>query len=102
MAALLIGGILSFINLGQDEDPPFTFRAMVVTAKWPGATAVQMAEQVADKLEKPCRKRLMWIGIRSFSRPGETTIIIQLAESTLPKETSNSWYHVRKKWATYA
>lgn len=97
MAALLIGGILSFINLGQDEDPPFTFRAMVVTAKWPGATAVQMAEQVADKLEKTLQETPYVDSIRSFSRPGETTIIIQLAESTPPKETSNSWYHVRKK-----
>lgn len=97
MAALLIGGILSFINLGQDEDPPFTFRAMVVTAKWPGATSMQMAEQVADTLEKTLQETPYVDSIRSFSRPGETTIIIQLAESTPPKETSNSWYHVRKK-----
>ena len=52
IAALLIGGIMSFNNLGQDEDPPFTFRVMVVTAKWPGASALQMADQVTDKLEK--------------------------------------------------
>ncbi len=97
MAALLIGGILSFVNLGQDEDPPFTFRAMVVSAKWPGATAMQMADQVADKLEKTLQETPYVDSVRSFSRPGETTIIIQLAESTPPKETSNSWYHVRKK-----
>ncbi len=97
MAALLIGGILSFLNLGQDEDPPFTFRAMVVSAKWPGASAMQMADQVADKLEKTLQETPYVDSIRSFSRPGETTIIIQLAESTPPKETSNSWYHVRKK-----
>ncbi|HMU65970.1 MAG TPA: efflux RND transporter permease subunit, partial [Cellvibrionaceae bacterium] len=97
IAALLIGGILSFVNLGQDEDPPFTFRAMVVSAKWPGATAMQMADQVADKLEKTLQETPYVDSIRSFSRPGETTIIIQLAESTPPKETSNSWYHVRKK-----
>ncbi|RYZ91540.1 MAG: efflux RND transporter permease subunit, partial [Moraxellaceae bacterium] len=97
MAALLIGGILSFAQLGQDEDPPFTFRAMVVSAKWPGATAVQMAEQVTDKLEKTLQETPYVDSIRSFSRPGETTIIIQLAESTPPKETSASWYHVRKR-----
>jgi multidrug efflux pump len=97
IAALLIGGILSFAQLGQDEDPPFTFRAMVVSAKWPGATAVQMAEQVTDKLEKTLQETPYVDSIRSFSRPGETTIIIQLAESTPPKETSASWYHVRKR-----
>ncbi len=97
MAALLIGGIMSFNNLGQDEDPPFTFRAMVVTAKWPGATALQMADQVTDKLEKKLQETPYIDVIRSFSKPGETTIILQLRESTPPKETAASWYQVRKK-----
>lgn len=97
MAAFIIGGILSFSHLGQDEDPPFTFRAMVVSAKWPGATAVQMADQVTDKLEKTLQETPYVDRISSFSKPGETTIIIQLAESTPPKETSASWYYVRKR-----
>lgn len=97
IAALLIGGIMSFKNLGQDEDPPFTFRAMVVTAKWPGASSLQMANQVTDKLEKTLQETPYIDSIRSFSKPGETTIILQLAESTPPKETSASWYQVRKK-----
>ncbi len=97
IAALLIGGIMSFNNLGQDEDPPFTFRAMVVTAKWPGASSLQMADQVTDKLEKKLQETPYIDSIRSFSKPGETTIILQLAESTPPKETSASWYQVRKK-----
>lgn len=97
IAALLIGGIMSFSKLGQDEDPPFTFRAMVVTAKWPGATALQMADQVTDKLEKTLQETPYIDVIRSFSKPGETTIILQLRESTPPKETSASWYQVRKK-----
>src|SRR4051812_12815223 len=97
IAALLIGGIMSFNNLGQDEDPPFTFRAMVVTAKWPGANALQMADQVTDKLEKTLQETPYIDVIRSFSKPGETTIILQLRESTPPKETTASWYQVRKK-----
>lgn len=97
IAALLIGGIMSFAKLGQDEDPPFTFRAMVVSAKWPGATALQMADQVTDKLEKTLQETPYIDVIRSFSKPGETTIILQLAESTPPKDTSASWYQVRKK-----
>ncbi|MES2126706.1 MAG: efflux RND transporter permease subunit [Pseudomonadota bacterium] len=97
MAALLIGGILSYSNLGQDEDPPFTFRAMVVRAVWPGATAVQMAEQVTDKLEKKLQETPYVDKIRSYSKPGETLIILQLRESTPPKDTVASWYQVRKK-----
>jgi multidrug efflux pump len=97
IAALLIGGIVSYGQLGQDEDPPFTFRAMVVRAVWPGASSVQMAEQVADPLERKLQETPYIDKIRSYSKPGETTIILQLRESTPPKETSNSWYQVRKK-----
>ena len=97
IAALLIGGILSYQKLGQDEDPPFTFRAMVVRAVWPGATAVQMAEQVTDKLERKLQETPHIDKIRSFSKPGETTIILELRESTPPKDVPDSWYQVRKK-----
>src|SRR5450830_405186 len=97
MAALLIGGIVSYGKLGQDEDPPFTFRNMVVTAKWPGATAVQMAEQVTDKLERKLQETPYIDKIKSYSKPGETLILLQLRESTPPRETATSWYQVRKK-----
>ena len=97
MAALLLGGIISYMNLGQDEDPPFTFRIMVVRAIWPGATAVQMAEQVTDKLEKKLQETPYIDKIRSYSKPGETIILVQLRESTPPAETATSWYQVRKK-----
>jgi len=97
IAALLIGGIISYGQLGQDEDPPFTFRAMVISAQWPGATGVQMAQQVTDKLERKLQETPYVDKIRSFSKPGETTIIIELRESTPPKETPAVWYQVRKK-----
>ncbi|RJG14910.1 efflux RND transporter permease subunit [Massilia cavernae] len=97
IGALLIGGILSYTNLGQDEDPPFTFRVMVVRAIWPGATAVQMAEQVTDKLERKLQETPHIDKIRSYSKPGETLIILQLRESAPPSEIADSWYQVRKK-----
>ncbi|HEY0061718.1 MAG TPA: efflux RND transporter permease subunit, partial [Telluria sp.] len=97
MAVLLLGGVLSYMNLGQDEDPPFTFRVMVVRAVWPGATAVQMAEQVTDKLERKLQETPYIDRIKSYSKPGETIILVQLRESTPPHETAASWYQVRKK-----
>jgi multidrug efflux pump len=97
IAALLIGGIVSYGKLGQDEDPPFTFRAMVITAYWPGATAVQMAQQVADKLERKLQETPYVDKLRSFSKPGETTIILELRESSPPKDVPGIWYQVRKK-----
>ena len=97
IAVLLIGGMMSYANLGQDEDPPFTFRAMVVRAMWPGATSLQMAEQVTDKLEKKLQETPDIDEISSYSKPGETTIILKLKESASPKDTAQSWYQVRKK-----
>ena len=52
MVVLLLLGVAAYFQLGQDEDPPFTFRAMVVRTYWPGATAQQVAEQVTDKIER--------------------------------------------------
>ena len=97
MAVLLIGGLLSYASLGQDEDPPFTFRAMVLQAYWPGATALQMAEQVTDKLEKKLQETPYINEITSYSKPGETLILLELRESAPPKETAAAWYQVRKK-----
>ncbi|MCM0043772.1 MAG: efflux RND transporter permease subunit [Burkholderiaceae bacterium] len=97
IVVLLLGGVMSYEKLGQDEDPPFTFRAMVVRAYWPGASSVQVAEQVTDKLEKKLQETPYVDKIRSYSKPGETLIILELRESTPPKEVQGVWYQVRKK-----
>ena len=90
IAVLMIGGLLAYKNLGQDEDPPFTFRAMVVQAFWPGATALQMAEQVTDKLEKKLQETPYIDEITSYSKPGQSLIIVNLRESAPPKEVSRA------------
>ena len=97
IVVLLIGGLLSYSSLGQDEDPPFTFRAMVVRAFWPGASALEISDQVTDKLERKLQETPHIDKIRSYSKPGETLIILQLKESTTPSEVAASWYQVRKK-----
>jgi multidrug efflux pump subunit AcrB len=96
IVVLLLGGLFSYFQLGQDEDPPFTFRAMVIRAYWPGATAQQMAEQVADKIEKKLQETPYADKIRTYTKPGEMLTIIQLRDSSPPKEVSGLWYVVRK------
>jgi multidrug efflux pump len=97
MLVLLIMGGVSYFQLGQDEDPPFTFRAMVVQAFWPGATAQQMAELVTDKIEKTLQEVPHADKIRSFTKPGESLTLLQLRDSAPPEEVPNSWYQVRKR-----
>jgi multidrug efflux pump subunit AcrB len=97
MVVLMVLGFAAYFQLGQDEDPPFTFRAMVVQAFWPGASAQQMAEQVTDKIEKTLQEVPYADVIRSYTKPGESLTILQLKDSSPPKEVPNSWYQARKR-----
>ena len=97
MIAFMVLGFASYFQLGQDEDPPFTFRIMVMRTYWPGATAQQMAEQVTDKLERTLQEAPYANKIRSYSKPGESMIIFEIKDSSKPSEVANVWYTVRKK-----
>ena len=97
MVVLMVLGFAAYFQLGQDEDPPFTFRAMVVQAFWPGASAQQMAEQVTDRIEKTLQEVPYADKIRSYTKPGESLTILQLKDSSPAKEVTNSWYQARKR-----
>jgi multidrug efflux pump len=97
MVVLMLLGFAAYFQLGQDEDPPFTFRAMVVRTYWPGATAQQMAEQVTDKIERTLQEVPYADKIRSYSKPGESQIIFQVKDVIKGADVTNTWYTVRKK-----
>ena len=97
MVVLLLLGVAAYFQLAQDEDPPFTFRAMVVRTYWPGATAQQVAEQVTDKIERVLQEVPYADKIRSYSKPGESQVIFQLKDYSKPQEVADVWYSVRKK-----
>ena len=97
MIVLMLLGVAAYFQLGQDEDPPFTFRAMVVRAYWPGATAQQVAEQVTNRIEKTLQEVPYADKIRSYSKPGEALIIFQIKDNSPPHDVPNVWYTVRKK-----
>ena len=97
MVVLMVLGLAAYFQLGQDEDPPFTFGAMVVQVFWPGASAQQIAEQVTDKIERTLQEVPHSDVIRSYTKPGESLTILELKDSSPPKEVSDVWYQVRKK-----
>ncbi|MHC9086859.1 efflux RND transporter permease subunit [Luteimonas sp. RIT-PG2_3] len=97
MLVVAIAGIWSYSRLGQSEDPPFTFKAMVVRTLWPGATADQVAQQVTERLEKKLMETGDYEFIRSYSRPGESQIIFMARDSMRSREVPELWYQVRKK-----
>jgi multidrug efflux pump len=97
MVVLMVLGLSAYFQLGQDEDPPFAFRVMVVRAYWPGTTAQQMAEQVTDKIERTLQEVPYADKIQSYTKPGESLTLMQVKDSSPPKEIQNLWYQVRKK-----
>jgi multidrug efflux pump len=97
MVVLMVLGCAAYFQLGQDEDPPFTFRAMVVQAFWPGASAEQMAEQVTSKIERALQDVPHSDVLRSYTKPGESLTILQVKEVIRGREVSDAWYNARKK-----
>ena len=97
MVVLMVMGFAAYFQLGQDEDPPFTFRLMVVQAAWPGATAQQMAEQVTDKIERTLQEVPYADKIRSYTKPGISVTILQVKDNAPPKEVADVWYQARKR-----
>lgn len=80
---VFVGGIFSYRNLGRMEDPDFTIRTMVVSIAWPGASAREVEEQITDKLEKKLQDLPDLDYLRSYSRPGQSIIYINLKEDTV-------------------
>ncbi len=99
MLMLTVAGLLAYSKLGQSEDPPFTFKVMLVRTSWPGASAVEVEQQVTDKLEKKLQETPHLDYTSSYSRPGESMIFIVIKDDTFSQDVPDIWYQVRKKVA---
>lgn len=97
MIVVALAGALSYLQLGRSEDPPFTFKAMVVRTLWPGATADEVARQVTERIEKTLMETGDYEYIRAYSRPGESQVIFAARDSMRSGEIPDLWYQVRKK-----
>jgi multidrug efflux pump len=97
MLVLTIAGLFAYSQLGQSEDPPFTFKVMLVRATWPGANAVEVEKQITDKLEKKLQETPHLDYTSSYSRPGVSLIFVVIKDDTFSNEIPQIWYQVRKK-----
>ncbi|MEN0075619.1 MAG: efflux RND transporter permease subunit [Paracraurococcus sp.] len=96
---LALAGTAAYLRLGRAEDPGFTIKLMVVSAQWPGATAEEMQDQVADRIESKLQD-LPWLDhLQTFTRPGSAVTTVVLQDATPPGEVPGLWYQVRKKVA---
>jgi multidrug efflux pump len=97
MIVFMVGGVISFFQLGRAEDPDFTFKVMVVRTLWPGASAQQVEQQLTERIEKKLAET-PWVDVlRTASKPGESLTIVILKDYTPKTEVPEAWRQVRKK-----
>lgn len=94
---IAIAGTLAFFQLGRAEDPPFTVKQLTVITAWPGATAQEMQDQVAEPLEKRMQELKWYDRTETYTRPGLAFTMVSLADKTPPSEVQEEFYQARKK-----
>ena len=98
-AMLLLGaiGAISYANLGQSEDPPFTFKVMTINTLWPGASAEEVSRQITERIEKKLMETGDFERIQSYSRPGQSLVMFMARDEMRSTDIDDLWYQVRKK-----
>ncbi|MBU9829731.1 efflux RND transporter permease subunit [Rahnella sp. FC061912-K] len=94
---ITVAGILSFFELGRAEDPPFTVKQMTIISAWPGATAQEMQDQVAEPLEKRMQELKWYDRSETYTRPGLAFTMLSLQDRTPPSQVQEEFYQARKK-----
>ena len=97
MLAAAIAGFFAYGKLGREEDPPFTIKTMVVKTLWPGATSSEMLQQVTDRIEKKLEEIPNLDFVRSYTKPGEAVVFVNLKDTVSGQAVQPLWYQVRKK-----
>ena len=97
MVASAIAGLDAYRRMGRAEDPSFTIKTGLVTARWPGATGDEMQRQVADKLEEKLQELQYLDFLRTYTTAGNAVTLVQFRENTPPKEMEELWFQLRKK-----
>ncbi|MCR8717623.1 efflux RND transporter permease subunit [Pseudomonas syringae] len=92
-----LAGVIAFFKLGRAEDPAFTVKVMTVVSVWPGATAQEMQDQVAEKIEKRLQELRWYDRTETYTRPGMAFTTLTLLDSTPPSQVPDEFYQARKK-----
>ena len=97
MIAAALAGLFAYSTLGREEDPPFTIKSMVIKTIWPGATTLDTLEQVTDRIEKKLEELPKLDYVKSYTKPGESVVFVNLSDTVAAEEVQPLWYQVRKK-----
>jgi multidrug efflux pump subunit AcrB len=97
IVAIILSGTYAFLRLGRAEDPSFTIKTLTVTAVWPGATAQEMQDLVAEPLEKRMQELRWYDRVETFTRPGVAVLMVSLSDKTPASAVAEEFYQARKK-----
>lgn len=97
MIASVLAGSYAYLNLGRAEDPTFTIKTMIVQVAWPGATAEEIQNEVAEPIEKRLQELPLLDYVRTYSRPGVAVLQVQLRDNARGSAVADTFYQVRKK-----
>src|SRR5437588_2579502 len=97
IVAIILSGAYAFLRLGRAEDPTFVIKTLTVTAVWPGATARQMQDLVAEPLEKRMQELRWYDRVETFTRPGIAVMMVTLSDKTPASAVAEEFYQARKK-----
>jgi len=97
IVAIILSGTYAFLRLGRAEDPSFAIKTLTVTAVWPGATAQEMQDLVAEPLEKRMQELRWYDRVETFTRPGVAVLMISLSDKTPASAVAEEFYQARKK-----
>ena len=95
MIAATLAGVFSYLHLGREEDPDFTIKTMLIQAKWPGASVEDTVSQITDRIEKKLEELESLDYTKSMTTPGQTTIFVNLKDTTKARDVTPTWLRVR-------
>lgn len=97
MVAAALAGLVAYAGLGREEDPPFTIKTMVVKTVWPGASTAETIAQITDRVERKLEELPDLDYVRSYTKPGESVVFVNLKDTVDADQVPALWYQVRKK-----
>ncbi len=95
MIVSAVVGVMSYLSLGREEDPAFTIKTMVIKAQWPGASVEDTINQITDRIEKKLEELDSLDFTRSITTPGQTTVFVNLKDTTKARDVQPTWVQVR-------
>ncbi|MGO6738183.1 efflux RND transporter permease subunit [Rhizobium ruizarguesonis] len=95
MIMFAVAGAFAYLGLGREEDPSFTIKTMVIQARWPGASAQEVTQQVTDRIEKKLQELDKLEHTRSITTAGQTIVFVDLLPDTNARDVKPTWSRVR-------